>query len=108
MGERRGVAACGASSQSSTAEVDGELHHAGIGGGAGDAAEGGGAEAAVWLSEGGCVGYVEQLCAKFEAGFVEQGGVLYEGQVEVTVGWSAHWVARCGADGELGSGCEGC
>ena len=35
------------------AEADGELHNAGIGGGAGDAAEGGGAEAAVWLGKGG-------------------------------------------------------
>ena len=38
---------------------------------------------------------------------MEEGRVLYEGQVEVAVGWSADRVARCGADGELGSDCEG-
>src|SRR3954452_15607335 len=48
-----------------TAQPDGKLHHPGVSCRAGDAAECGGAEAPVWLTESGCIRHVKQLNAKF-------------------------------------------
>jgi len=90
-----------------TAEANCELHYPGIGCGAGDASEGGGSEASIGLSEGGRVGYVEQLGAKFHARFAEQCGVLYERQVKVPIGRTTDRVSGSRPDSELGSSGKG-
>ena len=76
-----------------SAEAEGELDDAGVGGGAGDAAEGRGAEAAVGLGEGGGVDDVEELGAELEVGFAGEWRVFDESQVEVAIGGAADWVA---------------
>ena len=50
------------------AQADGELGYTGVGGGAGDGAEGGVADGAVGLGEGRGVGDVEDFGAEFDVG----------------------------------------
>ena len=79
--------------RSLSAEAKGELDYAGVGGGAGDAAEGRGAEAAVGLGEGWGVGDVEELGAELEVGFAGQRRAFDESEVEVAIGGAAGGVA---------------
>ena len=76
-----------------TAEANRQLHDTWIGCGAGNAAERGGAEAAIGLSEGGRVGHVEQFGAKFHPCLSKKRGVLDKRQIEISIGWAADGVA---------------
>ena len=90
-----------------SADADGELDDSWVGDGAGDGAEGCGAEGAVGLGELGGVEDVEDFCAEFHVGFSGQIGVLGEREVQIAIGGAAGGIARGGADNELWRGGEG-
>ena len=90
-----------------SADSNGKLHHSWIRNRAGDAAKGGGAEAAIGLREGGSVGDVEHLRSEFQSLFHGTCCVFDQREVEVAVCRAADRISRGIANGELGSGCEG-
>ena len=75
------------------AEAQGKLGDARVGEGAADAAEGGGAEAAVGLCELGCVEDVEELGAELHFCFADNLSVFHQSEIDIAISGAAGGIA---------------